>query len=217
MHNSSRPAEISAPASSIRQPSTNNHLPSKRRGEIAEVEAFTRRLSRVPKSRAQPRDLRLSPKRRGEIAEAAFLLKAASLGFSVAKPWGESDRYDFIVDSGARSWRVQVKSAHTSAINGYTFHACGNVHSRRYTARDIDFIVGYVVPDDVWYIIPIAEFATKTTVKVFPSSRRRMSRFEKYREAWRLLACPKDGRCKNEVEVEPRCKMTGNKPCANLA
>jgi hypothetical protein len=40
----------------------------------------------------------LTTKRRGEIAEAAFLLKAASLGFSVAKPWGESDRYDFIVE-----------------------------------------------------------------------------------------------------------------------
>ena len=39
-------------------------------------------------------------KRRGEIAEAAFLAKAASLGFGVAKPWGDSERYDFIIDSG---------------------------------------------------------------------------------------------------------------------
>ena len=30
-------------------------------------------------------------KRRGEIAELAFLLKAISLGFGVAKPWGDSD------------------------------------------------------------------------------------------------------------------------------
>jgi hypothetical protein len=107
-----------------------------------------------------------------------FSTKAASLGFSVAKPWGESDRYDFILDNGHRPWRVQVKSAHTSAINGYTFHACGNVQSRRYTSRDIDFIVGYVVPDDVWYVLPIALFANIGAVKVFPSSRRRMSKFE---------------------------------------
>jgi hypothetical protein len=126
----------------------------------------------------------LNTKRRGEVAEAAFLHKAASLGFSVAKPWGESDRYAFILDSGDRCWRVQVKSAHTSAINGYSFHACGNVRKNRYTARDIDFIVGYVVPDDVWYVIPIAAYAERTTIKVFPSSKRRMSRYEKYREAW---------------------------------
>ena len=46
---------------------------------------------------------RLSIKRRGEVAEAAFLIKAATLGFSVAKPWGDSDPYDFIVQSGANS------------------------------------------------------------------------------------------------------------------
>src|SRR6185437_15810065 len=38
-------------------------------------------------------------KRKGDLSEAAFLLKAASLGFGVAKPWGDSERYDFILDS----------------------------------------------------------------------------------------------------------------------
>src|SRR6266496_3934328 len=38
-------------------------------------------------------------KRTGELAEAAFLYKAAGLGFGVAKPWGDSERYDFILDS----------------------------------------------------------------------------------------------------------------------
>jgi hypothetical protein len=39
-------------------------------------------------------------KKRGELAEMAFILKAESLGFEVAKPYGESNRYDFIVRSG---------------------------------------------------------------------------------------------------------------------
>ncbi len=42
---------------------------------------------------------RVNTKRKGELSEAAFLLKAASLGFGVAKPWGDSERYDFILDS----------------------------------------------------------------------------------------------------------------------
>jgi hypothetical protein len=133
----------------------------------------------------------LPTKRRGEVAEAAFLHKAASLGFSISKPWGESDRYDFILDSGDHCWRVQVKSAHSSAINGYSFHACGNLRTKRYTRADIDFIVGYVVPADVWYVIPIDVFAEITTVKVFPSSRRRMSRYEIYREAWHHFGPPR--------------------------
>ena len=37
-------------------------------------------------------------KRRGELAELAFLYKAANLGYGVAKPYGDSERYDFILD-----------------------------------------------------------------------------------------------------------------------
>jgi hypothetical protein len=149
---------------------------------------FDSRSQQQPKPNSPPV---LPTKRRGEIAEAAFLHKAASLGFSVSKPWGESDRYDFILDSGDHCWRVQVKSAHTSAINGYCFHACGNVSSRRYTSKDIDFLVGYVVPDNVWYVLPIALFSAITAVKVFPSSKRRMSRYELYREAWHYFGEPR--------------------------
>ena len=36
----------------------------------------------------------------GEQAEAAFLNKATSLGLSVSKPWGDSERYDLIVAPG---------------------------------------------------------------------------------------------------------------------
>src|SRR6185312_13648485 len=46
-----------------------------------------------------PRHRLDNTKRKGELSEAAFLLKAASLGFGVAKPWGDSERYDFILDS----------------------------------------------------------------------------------------------------------------------
>ncbi len=48
----------------------------------------------------------------GEMAEAKFLAKASELGFGVAKPWGDSDAYDF-VQTGGRLW-VQVKSAHVA-------------------------------------------------------------------------------------------------------
>jgi hypothetical protein len=41
-------------------------------------------------------------KRRGELAELSFMYKAASLGFGVAKPYGDSCRDDFILDSGER-------------------------------------------------------------------------------------------------------------------
>jgi hypothetical protein len=60
--------------------------------------------------------VRLTRKQRGEMAEAAFLAKAAGLGFRVSKPWGESSRYDLIVDNGRKLLRVQVKSAHRAGV-----------------------------------------------------------------------------------------------------
>jgi hypothetical protein len=37
-------------------------------------------------------------KRRGEISELAFALAAARQGFGIAKPYGDSERYDIILD-----------------------------------------------------------------------------------------------------------------------
>src|SRR5215831_5698564 len=77
-------------------------------------------------------------KRRGELAEMAFMHKAASLGFTVTKPYGESEAYDFIVDSGKRLWRVQVKSGSSRKREGYrvAVRHCwrGKRSGRSYTA-----------------------------------------------------------------------------------
>jgi hypothetical protein len=131
----------------------------------------------------------LTRKRRGEMAEAAFLHKASRLGFGVAKPWGDSEPYDLIVDSGTRLWRVQVKSAHRAGeYGGYTFHAHGNETEKVYSLKDIDVLVAYIVPDDVWYVVPVEVFRRIKSMKLFPGSRRQRSKFEVYREGWHLLS-----------------------------
>lgn len=130
----------------------------------------------------------LTRKQRGEMAEAAFLAMAARLGLRVSKPWGESSRYDLIVDNGKRLLRVQVKSAHRAdKYGGYTFHAHGNT-SRVYSATEIDLLVAYVVPAEAWYLFPVEEFRKYKSMKLFPASRRRLSKFEKFREAWRMMS-----------------------------
>jgi PD-(D/E)XK endonuclease len=56
--------------------------------------------SRPETTRTQPtRNRELTTKRRGELAELAFTLKATGLGFAVSKPYGDSERYDFILDA----------------------------------------------------------------------------------------------------------------------
>jgi PD-(D/E)XK nuclease superfamily protein len=129
----------------------------------------------------------LTRKQRGEMAEAAFVAKASSLGLCLSKPWGESSRYDLIADNGKRLLRIQVKSAHRAdECGGYTFHAYGNT-TRAYGVDEIDVLVAYVVPENAWYVFPVEEFRKYKSMKLFPASRRRRSRFEKFREAWGVV------------------------------
>jgi PD-(D/E)XK endonuclease len=151
-------------------------------------------------------------KRKGEIAESAFLNKAVSLGFGVAKPWGESDRYDFILDSGPRLWRVQVKSAYScSKAGAYSIHNFG-VSQVPYTPEEVDVLVAYIVPVSVWYVIPVAEVVHIAYIGLLPNSRRKRSRYEKYREAWCWLAC-QTGR----TAAQERCKDGGKCPVKESA
>ncbi len=163
---------------------------SRGRGEGGEVKVptlfRTERERRVgqPEYVASRATTKLTRKQRGEMAEAAFVAKAASLGLCLSKPWGESSRYDMIVDNGKRLLRVQVKSAHRAGeYGGYTFHAHGNT-ARAYGANEIDVLVAYVVPENAWYVFPVEEFRKYKSMKLFPVSRRMSSKFEKFREAW---------------------------------
>ena len=46
-----------------------------------------------------PHEREQSTKRRGEISELAFALAAARHGFGISRPYGDSERYDIILDS----------------------------------------------------------------------------------------------------------------------
>jgi PD-(D/E)XK endonuclease len=129
-----------------------------------------------------------TPKALGEAAEAAFLAKATSLGFGVAKTRGDSERYDFILDSGQNLWRIQVKSSRRFDGSRYIVKLKG---AAAYTAKEIDFIVVYIVPENLWYVIPISVAASRGQMYVSPHGTRHF-RHEKYREAWCQMACPRN-------------------------
>ena len=106
-------------------------------------------------------------KRLGEAAEAAFLARATALGFSVCVPWGDSNRYDSVVELNHGLLRVQVKSATMYSENRYRVKTTG-ASGKVYTSKEIDFFVGYVVPENIWYIIPIQAWATAKTSASIP-------------------------------------------------
>ena len=126
-------------------------------------------------------------KTKGEYAEASFLARAIALGFSVSKPFGDNHRFDYLVSASGRSpiYRIQVKSCWTRTRNAYYLNTQGTYH-RRYDARDVDFIVGYVVLEEAWYVIPIRQIRSRMAV-VFPHIPHSRGRLERFRERWDLL------------------------------
>src|SRR6266545_3194163 len=114
--------------------------------------------------------------------------KAAGLGLTVMKPHGESMPYDVVVDNGSCLKRIQVKS--TSYRTSYGFRI-GMARWRKgkvklYSASEVDFLAAYIIPEDVWYIIPIRALS-QHWIRFYPSAQNKRSRYHRYREAWHLL------------------------------
>ncbi len=129
------------------------------------------------------------PKRRGEWVEMQFMARAAVHGLTVSKPWGDSARYDFIVESNGLCRRVQVKSTTWKQGQAYL---CNTVSRNltglvgTYSAASVDFFAFYIIPEDLWYIVPITELK-RAKFAVFLNPYHRKNRYFRYLEAWHLL------------------------------
>lgn len=127
-------------------------------------------------------------KMRGEWAELRFMARAAEHGLRVTKPWGDSAKYDFAVERQGRFLRVQVKSVTYMVENSYLCNfRTGRGGSQVYTAKQVDFMAAYVVPRDIWYIIPIRVAAALRGGYLLLSPHREDTKYNAYKEAWNLL------------------------------
>jgi hypothetical protein len=160
----------------------------------------------------------LTTKRRGEISELAFALAAARSGFGIAKPFGDSERYDIILDCRnndccdldsrdndpshlnpsrhppvrPRLVRVQVKSS-TQLLNGlYHVNAGRRINGRAvpYKPSEIDFIAAYIIPEDSWFILPLPHILGQTSLLFRPKLSPLPGLYDAYRNAWHLLREP---------------------------
>jgi hypothetical protein len=123
-------------------------------------------------------------KHRGEWTELNFMSRVTERGFNVSKPWGDSCRYDIAVERGGHFLRVQVKSTIARQDGGYIVTIKSGYHY--YTSHQVDFFAIYVIPEDVWYILP-AKIITILRSNFLLAPRRSPQKYEPYKEAWHLL------------------------------
>ena len=133
---------------------------------------------------------RMTSKRIGEVSEAALALKARTMGFMVAKPWGDSELYDLILGWGRRLWRVQLKCTLVINSRAYEVQPIHSVYGRgkkAYSTREIDALVVHIPPCDAWYVLPVEDFVGSKCLRFYPDIECKAARWEGYREAWDLL------------------------------
>src|SRR5580704_1147684 len=131
-----------------------------------------------------------NPKRRGEWVELKFMERAAGLELEVSKPWGDSARYDVGVERHGRQSKVQVKSTMCLSKKSERSYVCAvhpNQKGRPYKQKEFDFLAAYVIPEDVWYIIPASVVMKGTMNMVILSPSVPGHRYERFKEAWHLL------------------------------
>jgi hypothetical protein len=174
-------------------------------GTRAGVPAPHGRVSKANRAGCPRRSVRIghpNRKRLGEASEAAFVARAHGFNFPVGRLWGDSDASDTVVGFGRMYWRVQVKCAQSCVDGKYKVKAGGLNYS--YTKEDIDFLAAHIVPENIWYIIPVEAFQGKRMLCFRPDGRGER-KYEKYREAWCLLACAPDRRGRRDIPQECRC------------
>ena len=121
-------------------------------------------------------------KKRGEWTELHFMARASEEGVTVSKPWGECCRYDFIVEYEGKFLRIQVKS---TTYRRWRSYIC-RLPVRRYTSKQIDFLVIFVIPKNAWFVFPVGVLSNGTR-NLTLSPHLKVSFHGRYLEAWHLL------------------------------
>ena len=98
----------------------------------------------------------------GQLTEQKCFVKCLEAGYTISKPLFDNARYDFILDTGSKLLRIQVKSSawnedHSAfSFNGYSQHSTGDGNKRmKYTNKEIDYFM--TEKNGIFYLYPAEE------------------------------------------------------------
>lgn len=123
-------------------------------------------------------------KRTGNISELEFLLNASKKGLSVSKPYGDDERYDFIVEFNGKMKRVQVKSVNSTSNSSKSSQVYNVTFNGKCYKKDVEILAIYLIDKNVWYVIPAKKVTANYAIELNPTYN---SKYNKYIDAWELL------------------------------
>ena len=115
----------------------------------------------------------MDSKKKGNITELETMLAFMKLGYNVLTPYGDCERYDFVVDVNGRLLKMQSKTSH-SEDDGASFRFNGRSNHRKegklvyhqYTSDEIDYFVTFF--NDKCYVIPVDECGKDKKLRLLP-------------------------------------------------
>ena len=116
----------------------------------------------------------MNSKQKGNITELECMLAFIKLGYNVLTPYGDCERYDFVVDVNGKFIRVQVKTSRTyndGASFSFSGRSCnrkdGQIIHHYYTNEEIDYFA--TIFDGKCYLIPVEECGADKKLRTLPA------------------------------------------------
>lgn len=151
----------------------------------------------------QPPKIIRDNKKRGVWAETVFVARAAELGLQVGRPIAEAGPFDCVVGTSGKFVAVQVKCTIAKVHSAKGYVCTVKCNNKKYQPGDFDFLAAYVIPEDVWYIVPEEAIRGQGSICLCSP----MPKYERYREAWDLLLREVAG--VEESPLEPKAGSNG--------
>ena len=91
------------------------------------------------------------------LTEQHCICECLEWGFSVSTPISNDCKYDFLLDTGYSIQRIQVKASHwVNKDNGtFCFSCRSNHNTKKYSRKDVDYIMTEV--NDKFFLFPIPQ------------------------------------------------------------
>ena len=113
----------------------------------------------------------------GNLTELQCITRFYELGYSVSVPYGDSEKYDFILDVNGKLYRLQCKHANphwneqsqleyltikTTWQSGYTKNS--SYKRNQYTKEDCDYFVTHWNGKN--YLVPVEQCSNEKTLRI---------------------------------------------------
>ena len=114
----------------------------------------------------------------GNLTELQCIARFYELGYPVSIPYGDSEKYDFIVDINGKLYRMQCKHANIHVVDGvieyiaiktcwqsgYTKNS--SYKRNKYTTDDCDYFVTHYEGKN--YLVPVKECSNEKRLRLIP-------------------------------------------------